>query len=86
MVATADLTPEFLQQALQLKPSARLQLIDALLEAPETSEDDPAGAREEWKAELKRRIDGYLDGTIPTVDAEEMLDRLEREFEEKYAS
>lgn len=40
--------------------------------------------RQEWREVITQRVNGYLNGTIPTVDAAEALARIEEQFEEKF--
>jgi hypothetical protein len=45
---------------------------------------DEEQVRQEWREVITRRVDGYLSGTIPAVDAAEALARIEEQFEEKF--
>ena len=69
---------------MQLNPAGREKLLDVLLDAREASTDDPEVVRKEWNVEIKRRLDGYLDGSIPTLDAGEALLAAEQRYREKY--
>ena len=79
-----ELPTDLVEKALQLTPAQRRKLGNILLDSTEAPPDDPELVRKEWNALIAERIKGYLDGTIPTVDAEEALAEVERRFEEKH--
>ncbi len=84
MTATTELTPELIQRVKLLNPKARGLLIELLLDTGEESADDPAIVRQEWNVEIKRRLDGYLDGSIPSEDWRIAFDRTKGEFRKKF--
>ena len=79
-----DLPADLVEQALKLSPAARVKFARLLLDAAAGPPDDPVVVRKEWQEVITQRIQGYLDGSIPAVDAEDALAEVERRFREKY--
>jgi len=79
------LSPALIEQVFLLDPPERQKLVDRILDTEESEADDPEIVRQEWNAEIKRRIEGYLDGSIPTLDAKESFLATQKRFREKHA-
>jgi putative addiction module component (TIGR02574 family) len=61
-----------LHQALDLPPSQRARIAQALLESLETNEEVDVA----WDAEIRRRLDGLQAGSATLVSSEELLQSL----------
>lgn len=79
-----DLPNDLVERVLNLPPAAMRKLVDMVYDVLEEPGDDPEVVRKEWQAEIARRIEGYLDGTIPAEDAEVSFNRVWQEFLRKH--
>ncbi len=75
-----ELPTDLVEEALKLTAAQRKKFAALLLEV----KDDPEVVRKEWNVEIKRRIEGYLDGSIPSEDAEVAYQRVVERFRKKY--
>lgn len=63
-------------QALQLAPIQRAELIESLLASFDSRRKS---IDSKWAVEAESRIDGYEQGKIESVSAGEVFDRIERQ-------
>jgi hypothetical protein len=84
MPLDVDLPTDLVDRALQLPAPAKVKLAGLLLDAAQESPADAEQVRQEWREVITQRVNGYLSGTIPAVDAAEALARIEEQFEEKH--
>lgn len=80
----AAVPPELMRAALSLPLPTRAKLATALLESLDESADDPEVVREEWRAEIARRIEDLRSGKVKPVDGHAFLLRLRRELRERH--
>jgi len=76
-----ELPEELVASALKLTIAQQQKLVGLLLE----KKDDPEVVRSEWNSEIKRRIEGYLDGSIPSEDWRIAFERSKEEYRKKFS-
>lgn len=78
-----QLTPELLNQLLQLSVQNRQELAHYLWESLDDTPDDPETVSEGWKQEISRRIEEIDSGRITLLDADQSLQRIEEKLREQ---
>jgi putative addiction module component (TIGR02574 family) len=75
------LTPELIQQGLQLPPDERERFANLLLDSLEGPEADEETVRREWQEEIQRRWDRYESGEEQAIPIEDFLAELRQRID-----
>ena len=82
--AKSELTPELIDQVLNLSDESLGRLVTLALEHLGPPPEEEAKVKRAWREEIARRITSIEDGTAVLVDAKESVARMRARIQEKY--
>lgn len=80
----SGLTSELIERVQNLTHAEKAQLVGLMFN--DEPDDDSEEVTKAWKAEIARRVEGYLSGTISSSDWRESVARVEQTVREEFPS